>query len=74
MIVHSGKLIIVAGLDLDFRGYPFGVMPTLMAVADSVTKLNAICVSCGKEAAYSQRLINGIPARFSDPLVLYRFS
>jgi thymidine kinase len=69
-LLEQGKNVIAAGLDLDFRGMPFGVIPTLMAVADSVTKLNAVCISCGKDACYSQRLINGKPARFDDPVVL----
>lgn len=68
--VNDGKLVIAAGLDLDFRGHPFGVMPELMALADSVTKLNAICSGCGKEASYSQRLTNGKAAHSTDPIVL----
>lgn len=69
-LIDAGKRVIAAGLDLDFRGHPFGVIPTLMAVADTVTKLNAVCVCCGKDACYSQRLINGKPARYDDPIVL----
>lgn len=69
-LLDAGKSVIAAGLDLDFRGMPFGVIPTLMAVADTVTKLNAVCICCGKDACYSQRLINGSPARFDDPVVL----
>ena len=69
-LLDKGKRIIAAGLDLDFRGQPFGSMPALMALADSVTKLTAICVICGNTAHYSQRLINGKAARFEDPLIL----
>ncbi len=69
-MIDTGKRVIVAGLDLDFRGLPFGVIPILMAVADTVTKLNAVCVICAKDACYSQRLIDGKPARFDDPIVL----
>ena len=62
--------VIVAGLDQDFRGVPFGPMPLLMAQAEVVTKLNAICVACGDPASRTQRLINGQPARWDDPIVL----
>lgn len=69
-LVKQGKRVIVAGLDLDFRGIPFGCMPTLMALADDVTKLKAVCVKSGSDAHFSQRLINGEPAKSSDPIVL----
>lgn len=69
-LVSRGKRVIVAGLDLDFRGEPFGVMPVLMAVADEVTKLKAICTVCGHDAHYSQRLVNGLPAKYDDPIIL----
>lgn len=69
-LVDAGKRVIVAGLDLDFRGKPFGPIPTLMAIADSVTKLQAICVHCGKNAHFSQRLVNGKPAKHDDPLIV----
>lgn len=69
-LIERGKRVICAGLDLDFRGQPFGVMPTLMSMADSVVKLRAICVSCGSDANHTQRLINGKPARFDDPTIL----
>jgi len=70
LLVDQGKRVIVAGLDLDFRGEPFGVMPTVMALADSVSKLNAICGTCGKNSHFSQRMVNGEPARYDDPLML----
>ncbi len=61
--------VIVAGLDLDFRGEPFGPMPDLIAQAEHVDKLHAICVVCGEEASRSQRLINGRPASYDDPII-----
>ncbi len=69
-LVERGKRVIVAGLDLDFRGEPFGIMPVLMAIADEVTKLKAICTMCGREAHHSQRLVNNKPAGYDDPLIL----
>jgi len=69
-LVACGKRVIIAGLDLDFRGEPFGVMPVLMAIADEVTKLKAICTQCGHDAHYSQRLVNGVPANYDDPVIL----
>ena len=69
-LVDAGKRVIVAGLDMDFKGIPFGCMPTLLAIADEVLKLKAICIDCGNDAHYTQRLVNGIPARFDDPLIL----
>lgn len=69
-LVNTNKKVIVAGLDLDFRGVPFGVMPLLMAIADNVTKLRAICTECGKDAHHTQRLVNGTPAKFDDPVIL----
>jgi thymidine kinase len=69
-LVDDGKRVIVAGLDLDFRGEPFGIVPILMAVADEVLKLKAICVQCGRDAHHTQRLINGKPAAYDDPVIL----
>lgn len=69
-LADNGLQIIVAGLDMDFRGCPFGPMPALLAVADEVVKLRAICARCGADAARSQRLINGQPAPASAPTVL----
>ena len=65
-----GKRVICAGLDTDFRGVPFGPMPDLMARAEHVDKLHAICVVCGEEASRTQRLIDGVPAAYDDPVVL----
>ena len=66
----QGQQVIVAGLDMDFRGCPFGPMPVLLAVADEVVKLRAICAKCGLDASRSQRLIDGKPAPASAPTVL----
>ena len=69
-LVDSGKRVIAAGLDMDFRGEPFGIIPTLMALSDDVTKLKAICVVCGNDAHHTQRVINGKPAKYDDPIIL----
>lgn len=69
-LANNGIRVIVAGLDQDFRGEPFGCVPTLMALAESVTKLQAICLSCGSPASRTQRLINGKPASYDDPVIL----
>jgi thymidine kinase len=66
----QNRRVIVAGLDTDFRGVPFGSMPDLLARAEHVDKLHAICVICGEEASRTQRLINGEPAAHDDPIVL----
>ncbi len=54
----------------DFRGEPFGCMPALMAIAENVEKLQAICMTCGEPAARTQRLVNGKPARYDDPIII----
>ncbi len=69
-LARQGRRVIVAGLDMDFRGEPFGPMPALMARAERVDKLQAICVVCGGPASYTQRLINGRPAAYDDPVIL----
>jgi thymidine kinase len=69
-LADQGIRVIVAGLDTDFRGEPFGPMPLLMAQAEQVDKLSAICVVCGAPASRTQRLINGKPARYNDPVIL----
>jgi len=66
----QGTRVIIAGLDMDFRGEPFGPMPMLMALAERVDKLQAICVVCGGPASRTQRLINGQPAAYNDPIIL----
>jgi thymidine kinase len=65
-----GRRVIVAGLDTDFRGEPFGPMPRLMAIAEVVDKLHAICVLCGGPASRTQRLIEGKPAAWDSPTIM----
>lgn len=69
-LANHGLRVIVAGLDTDFRGEPFGVMPQLMAQAERVDKIHAICMVCGEPASRTQRLVNGKPARYQDPVVI----
>ena len=69
-LADRGLRVICAGLDLDFRGEPFGPMPLLMAMAEMVDKLHAICVVCGAPASRTQRLINGTPASYIDPVIM----
>jgi len=69
-LAERGRRVILAGVDTDFRGEPFGAMPQLMAVAEAVTKLHAICVLCGNPASRNQRLIDGKPARWDSPTIM----
>ena len=69
-LADGGKRVMLAGLDTDFRGEPFGIMPQLMTKAEFVTKLTAVCAKCGAPATRTQRLINGKPANFDDPIIL----
>ncbi|HEV8122797.1 MAG TPA: thymidine kinase [Gemmatimonadales bacterium] len=69
-LAGRGVRVILAGTDTDFRGEPFGPMGALMAVAEQVTKLNAICVVCGDLASRNQRLVNGRPARYDSPTIM----
>jgi thymidine kinase len=69
-LAERGIRVIVAGLDTDFRGEPFGPMPELMAKAEVVDKLHAICMICGESACRTQRLVNGQPAKYNDPVVI----
>lgn len=69
-LANKGVRVIVAGLDTDFRGEPFGIMPTLLSIAEDVTKLHAICQCCGSLASRTQRLINGRPASYNDPIIM----
>src|SRR6185295_20038285 len=66
-LANEGRRVILAGLDLDFRGEPFGPMPLLMAQAEQVDKIQAICMICGAPASRTQRLIDGRPAYYDDP-------
>ena len=69
-LAQRGKRVIIAGADTDFRGEPFGPMPQLLAVAEMVDKLHAICVVCGNPASRNQRLIEGEPARYDSPTIM----
>jgi thymidine kinase len=69
-LVADGRRVICAGLDLDFRGEPFGPVPTLLALAERVDKLEAICVVCGESATRTQRIVNGVPAYYDDPIIV----
>lgn len=69
-LADKGLRVIVAGLDMDFRGEPFGPTPNIMAIAEFVDKLTAVCVICGHPANRTQRLINGEPASYNEPTIL----
>jgi thymidine kinase len=69
-LANRGTRVILAGTDADFRGEPFGPMPQLLAVAEVVDKLHAICVICGNPASRNQRLIGGRPARYDSPTIM----
>lgn len=69
-LANQGRRVIVAGLDLDFRAEPFGPMAQLICRAEYVDKLHAICMVCGEEACRTQRLVNGEPAFYDDPIIL----
>lgn len=69
-LADKGLRVIVAGLDTDFRAEPFGPMPVIMAKAEKVDKLQAICMTCGEPASRTQRLVNGKPANYHDPVVI----
>ena len=70
MLAGRGVRVILAGTDTDFRGEPFGAMGELMAVAEMVDKLQAICVVCGDPACRNQRLLDGKPARYDSPTIM----
>lgn len=69
-LAEIGIRVIVAGLDMDFKAEAFHPMPEIMAISEIVTKLHAVCSKCGGEASRSQRLINGLPAKYNDPIVV----
>lgn len=69
-LADSGVDVVCAGLDQDFRRVPFGPMPALLAIADRVVKLRAICMNCGAPASHTYRTIDGKPAKWSDPVIL----
>ena len=69
-LADRGVRVVLAGTDVDFRGLPFGAMPTLMCIAEVVDKFQAICVVCGGPATRNQRLVNGKPATWDSPTIL----
>jgi len=69
-LADRGVRVILAGTDTDFRGEPFGPMPRLLAIAELVDKLHAICVVCGGPASRNQRLLEGRPARYDSPVIM----
>lgn len=69
-LADQGVRVVLAGIDMDFRGLPFGPMPTLLAVAEIVDKLQAICVVCGDPASRNQRLVDGKPALWDSPTIM----
>lgn len=69
-LANRGVRVVLAGTDVDFRGLPFGALPTLMCIAEVVDKLHAICVVCGGPATRNQRLIDGEPAPWSSPTIM----
>ncbi len=69
-LANRGRRVILAGIDTDFRGEPFGAMPHLMSIAEVVDKLHAICVLCGSPASRNQRLIGGKPAPYESPTIM----
>lgn len=69
-LVDQGTRVIVGGLDMNFRGDPFGQMPMLLSQAEIVDKLHAICMVCGEAATRTQRLVDGEPAHFDDPIII----
>ena len=69
-LADKGVRVIVSGLDRNFRGEPFSFMPKLLSLAEYVTKLTAICVKCQTPASRTQRIINGLPAKYNDPIIL----
>ncbi len=69
-LAAAGRRVILAGTDTDFRGEPFAAMPALMAIAEIVDKLYAVCVVCGDPACRNQRLVDNRPASYDSPTIL----
>ena len=69
-LADRGIRVMAAGLDTNFKGEPFGPMPQLMTEAEFVTKLAAVCNKCGAPATRTQRIVNGRPASYNDPIIL----
>ena len=70
LLAAEGRSVLISGLDQDFLGRPFNSMPTLLALADQITKLSAICTVCGADATRTQRMVGGRPAAADDPLIV----
>jgi thymidine kinase len=70
LLAAEGRYVLISGLDQDFLGRPFNTMPTLLALADQVTMLTAICTVCGADATRTQRMVGGRPAAADDPLIV----
>nr|WP_204402008.1 thymidine kinase [Alkaliphilus hydrothermalis] len=69
-VADQGKRVICSGLDMDFKAEPFKIVPAMMAIAEHVMKLTAICMVCKDPATRTQRLVNGQPAKYTDPIIL----
>lgn len=69
VLADRGARVIAAGTDMDFRGEPFGPIPRLLTIAETVDKLHAICVVCGSPATRNQRLVDGQPAPYEAPTI-----
>ncbi len=69
-LANMGIRVVCAGLDMDFKAEPFGAVPDLMAMAEFVEKLQAVCLVCGQPATRTQRIIDGQPAKYDDPVIL----
>jgi len=69
-LIEKGYNITASGLDMDFRGEPFGPMPKLLCIAEAIQKLKAVCNKCGEDAPYTQRIIDGRAASYNDPIIL----
>ncbi len=69
-LLEADIKVVFAGLSTDFRGEPFGEMPTLLALSDKLKKPKAVCEVCGDKATRTQRIVNGKPANYQDPIVL----
>ncbi|MBS4538349.1 thymidine kinase [Clostridium sp. D2Q-11] len=69
-LANKGLRVVAAGLDMDFRAEPFGPTPKLLAIAEFVDKITAVCMECGNPANRTQRLIDGKPAKYDEPTIL----
>ncbi|MCE4966920.1 thymidine kinase [Staphylococcus chromogenes] len=69
-LAKKGYRVITAGLDMDFKGEPFDPVPEMLAVSEHITKLQAVCAVCGASSSRTQRLINGRPAKYDDPIIM----